>query len=49
MLLAYWDRSKIKGSIALAIGLFGLAKLNRSIANCDFFNLFGYWDKQNQQ
>ena len=35
MLLAYWDRSKIMGSIALAIGLLCLAKLNRSIANCN--------------
>ena len=36
MLLAYCDRSKIEGSIAVAIGLLGLAKLNRTIANCDF-------------
>ncbi len=37
MLFAYWDRSKIEGSKALAIGLLGLAKLNRSIANCIFW------------
>ena len=36
MLLTYCYRSKIKGSIALAIGLLGLAKLNRSIANWVF-------------
>ena len=35
-LLAYWHRSKNEGSIALAIGLLSLAKLNRSIENFDF-------------
>ena len=34
--MTYWALSKNEGSIALAIGLLGLAKLNRSIANCDF-------------
>ena len=36
MLLAYCYRSKNEGSTALAIGLLGLAKLNRSIENFDF-------------
>ena len=31
-----WALTKNEGSIALAIGLFGLAKLNRSIENFDF-------------
>lgn len=31
-----WALSKNEGSTAVAIGLFGLTKLNRSIANCDF-------------
>ena len=35
-LLTYWALSKNKGSTALAIGLLGLAKLNRSIENFDF-------------
>ena len=34
MLLDYWALSKNEGSIALAIGQLGLAKLNRSMANC---------------
>ncbi len=35
-LLTDWALSKNKGSTALAIGLLGLAKLNRSIENFNF-------------
>ena len=35
-MLTYWALSKNEGSIALAIGLLGLAKPNRSIENFDF-------------
>ncbi len=31
-----WALSKNEGSTALAIGLLGLTKLNRSITNCKF-------------
>ncbi len=31
-----WALSKNEGSIALAVGLLGLTKLNRSIENVDF-------------
>ena len=35
-LLDYWTVSKNYGSIALAIGLLGIAKPQKSIANCIF-------------